>query len=32
LANNIQFETLGTDSLIIDIVEEGDAKIALKKA
>jgi isoleucyl-tRNA synthetase len=31
LANNIQFETLGTDSLIIDIVEEGDAKIALKK-
>jgi isoleucyl-tRNA synthetase len=32
LANNIQFETLGTDSLIIDLVEEGDAKIALKKA
>jgi len=31
LANNIQFETLGTDSLIIDLVEEGDAKIALKK-
>jgi isoleucyl-tRNA synthetase len=32
LANNIKFETLGTDSLIIDLVEEGDAKIALKKA
>ncbi len=31
LANNIQFETLVTDSLIIDLVEEGDAKIALKK-
>ncbi len=31
LANSIQFEILGADSLIIDIVEEGDAKIALKK-
>lgn len=32
LANNIQFETLGADTLIIDLVEESDAKIALKKA
>jgi isoleucyl-tRNA synthetase len=31
LANGIEFETLGADSLIIDIVEEGDAKIALRK-
>lgn len=31
LANEILFETLGTDALQTDLVEEGDAKIALTK-